>query len=119
MARDGDLDTTHLGLMVARISKEEEKLDKVREADRDARQRPDAHDTLLKNQQSAFQDLQCTVGDIAKSLKDRQGGLSLSPNASVMVVSIRSHREEDEVEEEVSHIADYGIPSLEEVKKVD
>ncbi|KAI3717262.1 hypothetical protein L1987_68766 [Smallanthus sonchifolius] len=33
--------------------------------DRDARQRLDEHDTLLKNQQSAFQDLQRTVEDIA------------------------------------------------------
>ncbi|KAI3819558.1 hypothetical protein L1987_13399 [Smallanthus sonchifolius] len=38
--------------------------------------------------ESAFQDLQRTVGDIAKSLKDRQRGPSSGPNASVMAVSV-------------------------------
>ncbi|KAI3819806.1 hypothetical protein L1987_13658 [Smallanthus sonchifolius] len=56
--------------------------------------------------------------DIAQSLKDRQGGPSSGPNASVMAVSIKIHREEDEVEEEISHSADYGIPSPAEVKKI-
>ncbi|KAI3824786.1 hypothetical protein L1987_06257 [Smallanthus sonchifolius] len=78
--------------------------------DRDARERLDAYDTLFKYQQSAFQDLQHMVGDIAKSLRDRQGGPSSGPNASVMAVSIRSRG----VEKEVSHNTDYGIPSLEE-----
>ncbi|KAI3815781.1 hypothetical protein L1987_15463 [Smallanthus sonchifolius] len=86
--------------------------------DRDAWQRPDNHDALLKNQQSAFQDLQRTVGDIAQVLKDRQGGPSSSSNALVMAVSVRSV-EKKEVVEDDSHSIEYGIPSVEEVKKVD
>ncbi|KAI3806718.1 hypothetical protein L1987_22632 [Smallanthus sonchifolius] len=86
--------------------------------DRDARQRLDSHDTLLKNQQSAFQDLQRTVGDIAQSLKGRQGGQYLGSNASVMAVSIRSVEKKEDVEDD-SHSTEYGIPSVEEVKKVD
>ncbi|KAI3816085.1 hypothetical protein L1987_15773 [Smallanthus sonchifolius] len=87
--------------------------------DRDARQRLDAPDTLLKNQQSAFQDLQRTVGDIAKSLKDKQGGPYSGPNASLMVVSVMSNRKEERVDEKVSHVTNYGITSPEEVKKID
>ncbi|KAI3798295.1 hypothetical protein L1987_33566 [Smallanthus sonchifolius] len=86
--------------------------------DRDARQRLDSHDTLLKNQQSTFQDLQRTVGGIAQSLEDRQGGPSSSSNASVMAVSVRSV-ENKEVVEDDSHSIEYGIPSVEEVNKVD
>ncbi|KAI3816612.1 hypothetical protein L1987_16315 [Smallanthus sonchifolius] len=86
--------------------------------DKDMRQRLDSHDTLLKNQQSSFQDLQRTVGDIAQSLKGRQGGPSSGPNASVMVVSVRSV-EKKEIAEDDSHSIEYGIPSVEEVKKVD
>ncbi|KAI3827052.1 hypothetical protein L1987_01114 [Smallanthus sonchifolius] len=86
--------------------------------DRDTRQRLDSYDTLLKNQQSSFQDLQRTVGDIVQSLKGRQGGPSSGPNASVMAVSVRSV-EMREVEEDDSHSIKYGIPSVEEVNKVD
>ncbi|KAI3797875.1 hypothetical protein L1987_33139 [Smallanthus sonchifolius] len=54
-----------------------------------------------------------SVGDIAQSLQDRLGGPSSGPNASVMAVSIGSHREE----EEVSHNAEYRIPSPAEVEE--
>ncbi|KAI3824765.1 hypothetical protein L1987_06236 [Smallanthus sonchifolius] len=47
-----------------------------------------------------------------------EGGPSSGPNASVMSVSIISHREEERIEEEAYHGADYGIPSVEEVKKI-
>ncbi|KAI3819518.1 hypothetical protein L1987_13358 [Smallanthus sonchifolius] len=89
---------------------------------RDARQRLDSHDTILKNQHSAFQDLKRTVGDIVKSLKEKQVEASTtykSSNASVMAVLVLSHGEEEVVEKEASHGAEYGIPSVEEVKKVD
>ncbi|KAD5802838.1 hypothetical protein E3N88_14198 [Mikania micrantha] len=53
------------------------------------------HDVLLKNQQSAFLDLQRTVGDIAKRLDERpQGQFSgqpqTNPNAHVKAVTTRS-----------------------------
>ncbi|KAI3797283.1 hypothetical protein L1987_32539 [Smallanthus sonchifolius] len=70
--------------------------------DKDKRQRMDSHDTLLKNQQSAFEDLQRTVGYIAQSLKGRQGGQSSGSNASVMTVSVWSV-EKKEVVEDDSH----------------
>ncbi|KAI3805520.1 hypothetical protein L1987_27970 [Smallanthus sonchifolius] len=82
----------------------------------DGEQILDSRDTLLKNQQSAFQDLQRTVGDIAQSLKDLQGGPSSSSNVSVMAVLVRSV-EKKEVVEDDSHSIEYGIPSVEEVKK--
>ncbi|KAI3807563.1 hypothetical protein L1987_23493 [Smallanthus sonchifolius] len=85
---------------------------------KDARLRLDSHDTLMKNQQSAFQDLQRTVGDIARSIHDRQGSPSTGPNASVMAVSIESV--ESKVVEEVDpHSKEHNIPSVEEVNKID
>ncbi|KAI3825462.1 hypothetical protein L1987_06951 [Smallanthus sonchifolius] len=48
-----------------------------------------------------------------------QGGPSSRPNASVMVVSVMSHREEERVEEKVSHSVDYDIPLPEDVNKID
>ncbi|KAI3816056.1 hypothetical protein L1987_15741 [Smallanthus sonchifolius] len=103
--------------------------------DKETQQRLDAHDTLLKNQQSTFMDLQRTVVDIAKSLKEKQGEASAaykSSNASVMAVSIRSRRIEEEEEvvetvtdtliptiDEVSHSTVRHIPSQEEVRKID
>ncbi|KAI3827929.1 hypothetical protein L1987_02018 [Smallanthus sonchifolius] len=86
--------------------------------DKDTRQSLDSHDTLLKNQQSTFQDLQRTVGDIAKSLKDRQEGPSSCSNASVMPVSVISQKEEEAIKE-ISHGTDRHIPSPEEVNKID
>ncbi|KAI3819412.1 hypothetical protein L1987_13246 [Smallanthus sonchifolius] len=83
----------------------------------EAVQRLDSHDTHLKNQQSAFQDLKRTVGGIAQSLKDRQGGPSSSSNASVMAVSVRSVEKKEVVKDDF-HSIEYGIPSVEEVKKV-
>ncbi|KAI3810153.1 hypothetical protein L1987_19763 [Smallanthus sonchifolius] len=71
-----------------------------------------------RSSQSALQDLQRTVGDIAQSLKGRQGGQSSGSNASVMVVPVRSV-EKKEVIEDDSHSIEYGIPSVEEVNKVD
>ncbi|KAI3694808.1 hypothetical protein L1987_77789 [Smallanthus sonchifolius] len=68
--------------------------------------------------QSAFHDLQRTVEDISKSLKDRQGGPSSSSNASVMGVSVRSV-EEKVVAEDDPYSCRYNIPSPEEVKKID
>ncbi|KAI3811114.1 hypothetical protein L1987_20831 [Smallanthus sonchifolius] len=66
---------------------------------------------MIENQTQmlAHLDLQHTVGDIVKSLRDRQGGPSSGPNASVMAVSVMSHREE-RIEEEASH----GAKMLEE-----
>ncbi|KAI3808177.1 hypothetical protein L1987_24123 [Smallanthus sonchifolius] len=76
-------------------------------------------DYPINNQEHlAFQDLQRTVGDITQSLNGIQGGPSSSPNASVMAVSVRSV-ERKEVVEDDSHSIEYGIPSVEEVKKVD
>ncbi|KAI3754900.1 hypothetical protein L1987_54692 [Smallanthus sonchifolius] len=86
--------------------------------DRDARQRLDSHDTLLKNQQSAFHDMQRMVEDMAKSLKDRQGGPSSTSNTSLMAMSVRSV-EKKEVVEDDSHSILCNIPSPEEVKKID
>ncbi|KAD5803433.1 hypothetical protein E3N88_14793 [Mikania micrantha] len=53
------------------------------------------HDVLLKNQQSAFLDLQRTVGDIAKRLDERPQGQfpgqpQTNPNAHVKAVITRS-----------------------------
>ncbi|KAD6454135.1 hypothetical protein E3N88_08841 [Mikania micrantha] len=53
------------------------------------------HDVLLKNQQSAFLDLQRTVGDIAKRLDERPQGQfpgqpQTNPNAHVKAVTTRS-----------------------------
>ncbi|KAI3754971.1 hypothetical protein L1987_54763 [Smallanthus sonchifolius] len=59
-----------------------------------------------------------SYADIAKSLKDRQGGQSSSSNASMMSVSVRSV-EENKVVEDESHSSKYNIPSPEEVKKID
>ncbi|KAI3805681.1 hypothetical protein L1987_28267 [Smallanthus sonchifolius] len=84
--------------------------------DRDVRQRLDSHDTLSKNQQSAFQDLQRTVGDIAKSLKDRQGGPSSGSHASVMAVSVRSEQEK-EVVVDGSYLIEHDISSPEEARR--
>ncbi|KAI3815717.1 hypothetical protein L1987_15396 [Smallanthus sonchifolius] len=53
-----------------------------------------------------------------QSLKGRQGGPSSGPNASVMAMSVRSV-EKKEVVKDNSHSIEYGIPSVEEVKKVD
>ncbi|KAI3742924.1 hypothetical protein L1987_60623 [Smallanthus sonchifolius] len=55
------------------------------------------HDILLKNQQSAFLDLQRTVGDIAKRLDKRPegqfpSGTQPNPNAHVNAVTTRSGR---------------------------
>ncbi|KAI3682972.1 hypothetical protein L1987_83391 [Smallanthus sonchifolius] len=86
--------------------------------DRDARQRLDSHDTLLKNQQSAFHHLKHMVEDIAKSLKDRQGGPSSSSSASVMTVSVRSVGEK-KVAEDDPHSSAYNISSPEEFNKID
>ncbi|KAI3744772.1 hypothetical protein L1987_57863 [Smallanthus sonchifolius] len=61
-------------------------------------------------------------GYIARSLKEKQSVASAaykSSNASVIAVSILSNREEERVEKEASHEADYGIPSVEEVKNID
>ncbi|KAI3732352.1 hypothetical protein L1987_63556 [Smallanthus sonchifolius] len=74
--------------------------------------------TLLKNQHSAFHDLQRTVEYIAKSFKDRQGGPSSSSNALVMAVSVGSV-EKKEVFEDDFHSSKYNIPLPEEVKKID
>ncbi|KAI3828208.1 hypothetical protein L1987_02305 [Smallanthus sonchifolius] len=57
-----------------------------------------------------------TLGSSVSTRKIEEMGVpSSDPNASVMAVSIGSHREE----EKASHSADYRIPSPEEVKKVD
>ncbi|KAD5803341.1 hypothetical protein E3N88_14701 [Mikania micrantha] len=55
------------------------------------------HDTLLRNQQSAFLDLQRSVGDIAKMLDERQGGsfsgnTEANPKGHVKAVTTRSGR---------------------------
>ncbi|KAD7479839.1 hypothetical protein E3N88_02975 [Mikania micrantha] len=60
------------------------------------------HDVLLKNQQSAFLDLQRTVGDIAKRLDERPQGQfpgqpQTNPNAHVKAVTTRSGRGGGEV----------------------
>ncbi|KAD3066469.1 hypothetical protein E3N88_34349 [Mikania micrantha] len=60
------------------------------------------HDVLYKNQQSAFLDLQRTVGDIAKRLDERPQGHfpgqpQTNPNAHVKAVTTRSGRGGGEV----------------------
>ncbi|KAI3682925.1 hypothetical protein L1987_83315 [Smallanthus sonchifolius] len=64
--------------------------------------------------ESAFHDLKHTVEDIAKSLKDRQGGPCLRSNTSVMAVSVRSVGEK-EVAEDDPYSSVYSIQSPEEV----
>ncbi|KAI3815938.1 hypothetical protein L1987_15622 [Smallanthus sonchifolius] len=71
------------------------------------------HDILLKNQQSAFLDLQRSVGDMARKLEERlpgqfPGGTQLNPNAHAKAITTRSGRilgepkvrERQEIEEE-------------------
>ncbi|KAI3816628.1 hypothetical protein L1987_16331 [Smallanthus sonchifolius] len=55
------------------------------------------HDILLKNQQSAFLDLQRSVGDMARKLEERlpgqfPGGTQLNPNAHAKAITTRSGR---------------------------
>ncbi|KAI3776303.1 hypothetical protein L1987_46079 [Smallanthus sonchifolius] len=66
--------------------------------EKETQHRFDGHDTLLRNQQSAFLDLQHTVGHIVENLKDKQGSSSSGTNAAVMVVTTSS-REGQEREE--------------------
>ncbi|KAD4178635.1 hypothetical protein E3N88_27226 [Mikania micrantha] len=78
------------------------------------------HDTLLRNQQSAFLDLQRSVGDIAKRLDERQGGsfsgnTEANPKGHVKAVTTRSGRG-GEKEVEKSPDVDEEEPVDEEIE---
>ena len=63
--------------------------------DQETQQKLQEHDTLLRNQQNAFLDLQRSVGDIARQLTERKGGsfpggTETNPKSSVKAVMTRS-----------------------------
>ncbi|KAK1421773.1 hypothetical protein QVD17_24388 [Tagetes erecta] len=104
--------------------------------DQETQQRLKEHDILLRNQQSAFLDLQRSVGEMSKQLsqQSRQSGLfsgstQTNPNASVKAVTTRSGKggdknleiveieeKEEEVDEELEmETPGGGRPSVEPI----
>ncbi|KAD4385637.1 hypothetical protein E3N88_25806 [Mikania micrantha] len=108
------------------MSKIEELLTQLVAKDANTQKTLAEHDILLKNQQSAFLDLQRSVGDIAKRLDERpqgqfSGSTQPNPNAHVKAVTTRSGRggvsveppvevdDEDPVDEEIEMETPGGV----------
>ncbi|KAD4385354.1 hypothetical protein E3N88_25522 [Mikania micrantha] len=108
------------------MSKIEELLTQLVAKDANTQKTLAEHDILLKNQQSAFLDLQRSVGDIAKRLDERpqgqfSGNTQANPNAHVKAVTTRSGRgsvsveppveveEEEPVDEEIEMETPGGV----------
>ncbi|KAK1428221.1 hypothetical protein QVD17_17050 [Tagetes erecta] len=83
-----DILATQTQLLTQLNSKDQETQNRLRE-----------HDTILKNQQSAFLDLQRVVGDMAKKMEERpmgsfSGGTEMNPKAILKAVTTRSGKGE-------------------------